>query len=288
MINDIYKSFVQSASGLGNYQALSKTELANGYCDADEAGDEVKRSQYISALMLRYWYKVYEWNKEKNLKLTLDDFVSWLYESFEVAFKYRRWRDPNDKLYNDPNGPDKVFNRAFYSTRNRYYDYFNKDKRRINFYAYSLEESVELHGDAADGLAVIDNTTNISGFDDLIQSYVKNGKLLEAVILNNILYESPFNDKVTRVKTGELDEYRHPIVFENHKMSFDIKKLIKSIVHIDDPFITNFTNKYDISLETIKPQFENIQKISNKKLTKNIQTAMLALSKDKDLKNILC
>ena len=60
VIQDMYKDFVNAASGLGDYQAISKTDLANGYCDADEANDEIKRSQYFAALMLRYWYKIYE------------------------------------------------------------------------------------------------------------------------------------------------------------------------------------------------------------------------------------
>ena len=48
----------------------------------------------------------------KGLKLDVDDFAMWL-EAFFVAFKYRRWKDPKNKLYNDPKGPDKVIRRKY-------------------------------------------------------------------------------------------------------------------------------------------------------------------------------
>ena len=171
----MYKDFVNAASGLGDYQAISKTDLANGYCDADEANDEIKRSQYFAALMLRYWYKIYEWSKEKNLRMDVEDFVYWLSDALigkYGAFTYRRWRDPKNKLYNDPDGPDKVINRALYSTRNRHYDYINKDKRRANYYTYSADESIELHGDSADVLQVVDDSGASGPYDYLIQRYI--------------------------------------------------------------------------------------------------------------------
>ena len=106
-IQEMQKLFMQDAQKLGDYQLMSKTELANGYCDAEEAavaaraqGNEAlaalyedTRSQYYSALMLRYWYKIFEWaQNSSSLHLELTDFVDWLSDSLYVAFYYRLWR----------------------------------------------------------------------------------------------------------------------------------------------------------------------------------------------------
>ncbi len=81
-IKEIQLTFMRDAAGLGDYQGMTKLELANGYCKADEEKDEQKRSQYWSALMLRYWYKIYEWiENSKSCKLQPEDFVDWLHNS---------------------------------------------------------------------------------------------------------------------------------------------------------------------------------------------------------------
>ena len=290
VIQDMYKDFVNAASGLGDYQAISKTDLANGYCDADEANDEIKRSQYFAALMLRYWYKIYEWSKEKNLRMDVEDFVYWLSDALigkYGAFTYRRWRDPKNKLYNDPDGPDKVINRALYSTRNRHYDYINKDKRRANYYTYSADESIELHGDSADVLQVVDDSGASRPYDYLIQSYIDQNKILEAVVLNNILYEQVFDDRTMKEKTGMIDQNRHPVVIERHSSEFDFKKLVKSIRYINDKYIENFLEKYDLT-PTAEVGLLKVRALSSKCLNQKVKSAMASLSMDGELRSLIC
>ena len=105
----IKDSFAADASMLGDYALMTKTELANGYCDEDEAiqalsmveprddaaihQHEMLRSAYYAALMLRYWHKIYEWSfNSASLHLEITDFVDWLSDSLYVAFYYRTWR----------------------------------------------------------------------------------------------------------------------------------------------------------------------------------------------------
>lgn len=112
-VKEMQLAFIRDAESLGDYQLMSKTELANGYCDADEeaqkakeAGDirsfnyfEAIRSSYHSALMLRYWYKIFEWQRNSStLNLEPSDFVGWLHDSLYVAFYYRAWRWKNEAV----------------------------------------------------------------------------------------------------------------------------------------------------------------------------------------------
>ncbi len=170
-IHTMQNNFKLDAEQLGNYEAMSKTELANGYCDADEAGDEVMKSAYFSALMLRYWYKIWAWQKESaSLHLAPTDFVDWLVDSLIIAFTYRTWRYeykpkvslknngafegweldengnkiPNPYYYKvDPDAPDKIINRCCFSTRGREYQYHNKDKRSANVNTTSLDSLID-------------------------------------------------------------------------------------------------------------------------------------------------
>ena len=92
-IREIQKSFMFHASLLGDYEGMTKSQLANGYCDAEEAGNEALRSSYYAALMLRYWYRIFEWERSsKSLQLELEDFVIWLDDCLRDALYYRSWR----------------------------------------------------------------------------------------------------------------------------------------------------------------------------------------------------
>ena len=76
---DSYKqNFIKSASGLKNYDKLNEYELVEGYCNAEDSGDELLRNQYYSALMLRYWYKIYSYIETcKFLRLEDVEYISW-------------------------------------------------------------------------------------------------------------------------------------------------------------------------------------------------------------------
>ena len=106
-LRDIQAAFASDAARLGDYSLMTKTELANGYCDADEAAElareannesevqrqESLRSSYYAALMLRYWHKIFEWMQNSaSLHLESTDFIDWLSDSLYVAFYYRTWR----------------------------------------------------------------------------------------------------------------------------------------------------------------------------------------------------
>ena len=65
---------MREAAGLGDYNLMTKLELANGYCQAEEDGDDMKRSQNWAALTLRSRSKIYEWiQNSKSCKLQTED-----------------------------------------------------------------------------------------------------------------------------------------------------------------------------------------------------------------------
>lgn len=269
MIDDSKKVFMECASGLGDYQLLTVTQLANGYCDAEEVGDEVKRSQYYSALMLRYWYKIYEWQKTcASMKLELEDFVTWIAESFDWAFRYRAWRKPYkydytkneyrldengekipEPLYEDPNGPDKVFKRCLFSTRGRHYQESNKDCRRTNYMVDSIEAGQEILGDSYNTDAVEDDTKSKLAVQDLVRLFIEKKQLVEAVIIDKITESDCFdlikNEKTIQIWNEETEEYEEDLC-DTYEEKFNERKLVKDLKTIDSYYIANFINKYNL------------------------------------------
>ncbi len=261
----MYNVFYVNASRLGDFQSMSKTELANGYCDADDANDSVKREQYYSALMLRYWFKVYDFDKKSEFaRLELEDFVSWLSESLDIGLKYRRWRDPSNPLSKDPNAPDKVFNRCFFSTRRRWYAHFNKNKRKINYMADSIDRAVDTFDDAAD--IVIQNTEDIGVQDagvSVVESFLRSGKIVQALIIDAIAHQDTFNYNVTK------SDYR-----------FSPSKVIKHLNTIDSGYINYFNSTYGVDKEELARIASKLSKSSKKELKSYIERTFKNIKND--------
>lgn len=219
------------------YDMLSKSELANLYCDWDEkswfatdeeekAKAEMMRSAYWSAIMLRYWYKIFEWmSSSASLGLEQSEFYMWLHESLCDAFYYRSWRphrfddkekDENGKRIKkwvevnpqyvdymnkwrethpeatgpDPDAADRSINFFTAAKRGKEYQAANKDKRSSNFgnKCYSIDNSID-----EDGHSMLDRDINFatemktfSPVYDLVSLFLSENKNLEALIIDSI------------------------------------------------------------------------------------------------------
>lgn len=301
MIQEMYKSYFISASLLGDFQSMTKTELANGYCDADDAKDFSKRDQYYSALMLRYWYKIYDfYNESKSAKLELEEFASWVSESLDVGLKYRRWRDQSNPLSKDPNAPDKVFNRCFFSTRKRWYTYFNKDKRKLN---YTPSNSIEdwFNDDNMASPADFEEISNIwlystgnyteieleSPSYSVVQHYLNKGKVLEAIIVDSIAHQDSFNTKTLKRKKKIFNEEGKEIKVGEKVTEFSDRKIIKQLNNLDDGYLKYFQQTYNVSRSKLKDAVKQISKISNTKLYNYVSSTLSELRDNEDIIKIL-
>jgi hypothetical protein len=300
MIKEMYESYLITASLLGDFQSMSKTQLANGYCDADEAGDFTKRDQYYSALMLRYWYKIYDFYQESlSTKLEFDEFSSWVSESLDIALKYRRWRDPSHPLSKDPDGPDKVFNRAFFSTRKRWYTYFNKDKRKLNFTtdyidawsSIDYDDSPSDVGDLAD--KIFYDTGNYSTIEletssqAVVKYYLKQGKILEAFIVDSIAHYDTFNTKAVKRGKNVVDINGNKVSVREIESELNTKKVVKHLTSLNNSYLNNFHEVYNVDTKKLKGAVKQIKKLSNTKLYSYIENTILELRKNDEIISIL-
>ena len=316
---ELQSAFRNNASILGDYQSMSKTDLANGYCDADEAaieaktvGDidkaskyEVLRSAYYSALMLRYWYKIFDWQRNSStLNLYPSDFVDWLSDSLYVAFYYRAWRYeyeaivkegrfveykldengnkiPNRYYYKvDPNAPDKIINRCCASMRGRVFQFYNKDKRKVDTQSYSLDAMVESEGDYAikhAGAYTSDSSRYTDGAYVLIQTLLDRGENLEALIVDSIAYYDTYKQEKNVIVQKKIDEETGEEI--NHKYvsisnRFDPRKLVKHLNNIDEQFILSFCKTYNLSNSIGHKILDKLKSLTNVKLYKIIEKTL--------------
>lgn len=207
MLEDIRQTYIRSADHVVGWKTMNKNDLINLYLEHENT--EPERSYYFSALMCRYWSNVYKFYRtSKSTRLELSDFTSWLAEAFFVAFKYRRWKDPSSKLYKDPQAPDKVVNRCIYSTRMRYYQYYNMGKRRLNFQTDSIERQLETFGNMANVnnyLIAEDVTKEEEKWKQLINHYLSIDNIFIAIILDLICFDDIFRE-IRTVQTVEAEE----------------------------------------------------------------------------------
>lgn len=332
-VGEMQNAFIKDASVLGDYQLMTKTELANGYCDADESAQKAKadgdmtsfghfemlRSAYHSALMLRYWYKIFEWQRNSNtLNLELSDFVDWLADSLYVVFYYRTWRYefeavvkegqfieykldkdgnkiPNSYYYvNDPNAPDKIINRCCGSMRGRVFQYHNKDKRKVNTQTYSLDNMIEEDGDyAAMSAGVYSNDEAAKSQDDaysLVRALLQRGESLEALIVESIAYHDSFKDeKVVKTatdvdeETGEEYQYNYSTTVAK----FDSRRLVKHLNSIGEDFIYEFCETYNLNETAGSKLLEKLKSLTNVKLYKAIEKTLKEIQQSPELLSYL-
>lgn len=332
-VREMQIAFMNDAASLGDYQLMTKTELANGYCDADEASQKAKeigdktgvqqaeaiRSAYFSALMLRYWYKIFEWqNNSSTLNLELNDFVDWLHDSLYVAFYYRMWRYefeatvkdgifieykldkneqriPNPYYYvKDPNAPDKIINRCCGSMRGRVFQFHNKDKRKVNTQTYSLDNMIEDDGDyalmSAGVFSTEDNIKSKESTYSLVQMLLGKGETIEALIIESIAYYDAFKDKkvVKTIKeineeTGEEVDYS----FTTVSPKFDPRQLVRHLNSIGEDFIYNFCETYDVNQSIGDKLLDSLKKLNNIKLYKAIEKTLEEIKQSPELLSCL-
>lgn len=320
-IKEIQLSFIRTAAGLGDYQLLTKTELANGYCKADEEKDEIKRSQYWSALMLRYWYKIFEWiQNSKSCKLQPEDYIDWLNNSLEDAFYYRSWwweyeavvqhgkfiewkldengnKIPNEHYWKvDPNAADKSINYFCAARRGKEYQALNKQKRKLNVLNYSLDAHVEEVGDYAlekAGAVTQPDRENIVQY--IVCKFLNQGRDIEALILDGIACQDSFKETKTShyeveqevdEETGEITEIKEKVY--DYSSTFDPRKLVKHLNTINQEFMqTYFSSEYDVSLEQCDEILSKLKSLNNTKLYNYIKKTLINIRNDSDIMGCL-
>lgn len=283
MISDIYRTYVQCAQGIPGFVIGQKenvpydiTELANEYCKACDNNDEVKKSQYISALMVRYWYMVsWTYKQSRFTRLEVDDIASWIYEAIEKAAANRAWLDKSKQVGKDPKGAEKVINRCIYSVCQYWYKYYNAMQRKAKITSLNVPSAKDTGHSRTKPEEMIDTIVGdedvMDTSRDLVQSYIDRHKVVQAIILDHIMYQDSFITKSKQVNTGEVDEDGKPVIITEYHYTYSPAKLTKSLRAMDNRYIDYFVDKYIVTEDEVVEAIHSLLSISRQAVSDKIK-----------------
>ena len=280
MLNETKKDLIEQARKLIKpYEQYSIDELADAYCEAVDTANNTLKDIYISALILRFWYKIDKMYRENTVApcLEYEDFFWWLYEAIELACYYRGWKDTSKDL-----NAQQCINKCIDTIRLRKYYDLRLDKHKAVNYCSSMDAPVYNDGDDAAmtlGDMLEDEEDHFDSSSDdaimLVQSYINRNKIIEAILLDNIA----FNDvqrhfkKTIKTTNAEGETYR----YTEHSSEFWPYKLVKIVSKLPKTYKKSFKERYSISDEKLTACLDVIDKANNQKLYKYLKNCLAEL-----------
>lgn len=280
MLNDTKRDLTFLARKLVKpYEQYSIDELADAYCDAVDNDDETLKNIYISALILRFWYTIDKMYKSNTVapSLEYEDFFWWLYEAIEYACKYRGWRDPSKNL-----NAQQCINKCIDTIKlQKYYD-LRLDKRKVVNHTCSMDAPIGGDGDDA-GKTIGDMLEAEGEYDDhsaedivyLVQSYIDRNKIIEAILIDNIVNNDVQKHFKKTVKTTTADG--ETIRYTEHSSEFWPYRLIQIVSKLPDTYKSYFLEKYNISEEKLTAILDVIDRANNQKLYRYLDKTLAEL-----------
>lgn len=257
------------AEKIPKWKTINKNDLINLYLKYES--DPVYAEAYLSAIICRYWGLIDKYYAQSCHSVPVEEVYDWLIRAVLYALKHRKWTDPENKLYNDPAGPDKVINRCMLSSRRIFYQASNYDKRAANYGASSLEKLSEDCGDAL----MPEITTSYENVEDcaenLIKDYFKRGKFFTAFFIDGIANYESFDKKNPR------KEY-----------DFNSKKLMRHLNQLDQKYAESFAERFDFDLEIVTNAVAEMRSLTRIKMHNRMRYSTERLKKNKALLEAKC
>lgn len=262
MLDEYRQLYTESADLIGDWKKLSKNDLANLYLENE---NNEKANSYLSALVCKFWNLIGHFYYKQGIVVASEtDCYDWIIEGILEALKDRAWKNPENKLFNDPKGPEKAIMVNIMCIRANFYQYAAYDKRKLNYNSYSLEE---ISDNCSDGLFVpyLDNY-------DYLTDYI-------SVIVN----------KYFELKDYFVSFFLDALCNFNIVGSevIDIKKWIKFIKNSNESYLVDFSTRYHIKLDDVKAAFDYIARMPMYRIHHNVSRTLNLLRKDLEFKSML-
>jgi hypothetical protein len=280
MLNDTKRDLTLMARKLVKpYESYTIDELADAYCDAVDSGNETLKDIYISALVLRFWYKIDKMYKSNTVapSLEYEDFFWWLYEAIEYACKYRGWRDADKKL-----NAQQCINKCIDTIKLQKYYNLRLDKNKTVNYTVSMDAPIG--GDSDDkAMTISDMLEAEESWDDhsaddvmiLVQNYINRDKIVEAILIDNIA----FNDvnrhykKTIKVENANGGHYK----YVEHSSEFHPYRLVQIVSKLPEEYKYEFMSKYKISEEKLDSVLAYVDRSNNQRIYKLLGNCLAEL-----------
>jgi hypothetical protein len=280
MLNDTKRDLTYQARKLVQpYESYTIDELADAYCEAVDTSNRPLMDIYISALILRFWYKIDKMYKANTVApcLEYEDFFWWLYEAIEYACKYRGWKDPTKNL-----NAQQCINKCIETIKlQKYYD-LRLDKNKTVNYCISMNTPVA-GSNGEDEMTLGEMLESEEYYDDystddvvmLVQSYINNNKIIEAILLDNIA----FNDvqKHSKKTIKKVNDEGETVRYTEHSSEFWPYKLVQIVSKLPATYKRTFMKRYNIAEEKLSTVLDALGRVNNQKLYKYLKSTLSEL-----------
>lgn len=258
-----YKRFYEHYADtyIEDWRTLNKNVLINKYLEV-EREDPALANAYISAIIVRYWSKLDQYYCFSKNSTEAETCLEWLLYAILYGLKARKWKDPSNKLFTDPNGPDKVINRCIRSARQGWFQDSNAAKRKLNFCADSIERLQEKLGESAP-LPLYEDSRMHAGcmdIDNLISKAFDSQDYITAFVVNGIVNYDVFSHS----KDSAGRKY----------LQFSRRKLIKYFNHMDERFCRTFSQSFFKPVRTVEKAVQDCKSLTKSKLKVAINRCM--------------
>ena len=267
----------------------SVNELCNLYVKNEN--NELLRQGYFSAIFLKKWgYIGKNYTASKASGFTIEDCYDMVLDAILYTLKKRKWLDPECSMYKDKNGPDKILNRCIYSSRQLWYYNANCAKRATNYGKSSLTEMEERLGDHSEIFAdncadITENHININTYL-LVNTLFNSGKIMEGIILDNILNDDCFSEKIITYTFKDDDGYEHKTSRSSY--TFKLAQLVNNIYSYDNEKIKRLATLYSVDSQKITDIMQLIKTSNKNKLHAIIKALIIKLKNNKSIKEAIC
>jgi len=254
-----------------NYETASVEDMLSNYKKYRNTPNP-KANHYFSGLMLRFWYLQSKLEFKYNITLKEDRvfYHDMMVDTINLATDY--WDE--EKGVKGTQAINKcastIMLREMYQRR--------LDIHKASYKTTSIDTPIA--GDE-DGMTLGDTlvdtesdpmASTVSGAHCLIQHYIDNNKIVEAIILDTIATNDTFKHSRKTCKTVDEDgdEYK----YTEHSTEFWAYKVVQLLGNLPATYLTNFLDKYEVDVHILELGLDAIHKANNQKLYKYLANTL--------------
>lgn len=231
-----------------------------------------KANHYFSGLMLRFWYLQSKLEFKYNITLKEDRvfYHDMMVDTINLATDY--WDE--EKGVKGTQAINKcastIMLREMYQRR--------LDIHKASYKTTSIDTPIA--GDE-DGMTLGDTlvdtdadpmSSTVSGAHCLIQHYIDNNKIVEAIILDTIATNDTFKHSRKTHKT--VDEDGEEYKYTEHSTEFWAYKVVQLLGNLSATYLANFLAKYEVDVHILELGLDAIHKANNQKLYKYLTNTL--------------
>ncbi|MBO7079744.1 MAG: hypothetical protein J6W64_08060 [Bacilli bacterium] len=253
------------------YEDADITDLSNNFLAARDINNERNMGIYISAVILRFWYKIDQmYQKVKTCGYDRNDCFDRLYDCIMTAMDYHAWQDP-EKHTNAQACINQVL-----AGRGVPAMVYEANLQKNTRAAVSTDQTLDDESGTTVGDMIADEKAVIDDYAaSYIQCLIKKNKIVEAIIADTIAYNDVFKHEKKTVK--EEKENGDKYVYSDCSSKFWPFKVVQELNSINERYVNYFAGKYIINIDKLNAAVDALNKANNQKKYKMIDSSLKAL-----------